>query len=56
MSVLPKIDEEKLAEANMMDKVADEVLEEKPTMVIEPVEEQILISCGGGSARRTSFS
>ena len=29
-------------EANMMDKVADEVLEEKPTMVIEPAEEQIL--------------
>jgi len=42
MSVLPKIDQEKLAEANMMDKVADEVLEEKPTMVIEPSEEQIL--------------
>ena len=44
MSVLPKIDEEKLAEANMMDKVADEVLDEKPKLVVEAEvqEEQVL--------------
>ena len=42
MSVLPKIDEDKLAEVEMMEKVSNEVLEPEKQVEQEVVEEEIL--------------
>ena len=42
MSVLPKIDEEKLAEAEMLEKVSNQILEPEKEVVQEVVAEEIL--------------